>query len=92
MSTWRGLLPDAERPGFDALALGIELRQREAYDPGRWEARSVDPVTPRMLARRQDELQLVARPLVRGARDTWIRADATWDAVRRSTGRFHPAH
>lgn len=92
MSTWRGLLPDAERPGFDALALGIELRQREAYDPGRWEARSVDPVTPRMLARRQDELQLVARPLVRGARETWIRADATWDAVRRSSGRFDPAH
>lgn len=92
MSDWRGLLPDAERPGFDALALGIELRQREAYDPGRWEARSVDPVTPRMLARRQDELQLVARPLVRGARETWIRADATWDAVRRSTGRFDPAH
>lgn len=92
MSDWRGLLPDAERPGFDALALGIELRQREAYDPARWEARSVDPVTPRMLARRQDELQLVARPLVRGARETWIRADATWDAVRRSTGRFDPAH
>ena len=92
MSDWRGLLPDAERPGFDALALGIELRQREAYDPSRWEARSVDPVTPRMLARRQDELQLVARPLVRGARDTWIRADATWDAVRRSTGRFDPTH
>ena len=92
MSDWRGLLPDAERPGFDALALGIELRQREAYDPSRWEARSVDPVTPRMLARRQDELQLVARPLVRGARETWIRADATWDAVRRSTGRFDPTH
>ncbi|MBN9211051.1 MAG: DNA/RNA helicase [Microbacterium sp. 71-36] len=92
MSDWRGLLPDTERAAFDALALGIELRQREAYDPSRWEARSVDPVTPRMLARRQDELQLVARPLVRGARETWIRADATWDAVRRSTGRFDPAH
>lgn len=92
MTTWRRLLPDAERPGFEALALGIELRQREAYDPSRWEARSVDPVTPRMLAQRQDELQLVARPLVRGAREAWIRADATWDAVRRSRGRFDPAH
>ena len=91
MTDWRGLLPDAERPGFEALALGIEMRQREAYDPARWEARSVDPVTPRMLARRQDDLQLVARPLVRGARETWIRADATWDTVRRSTGRFDPA-
>ncbi len=92
MSDWRGLLPDAERPGFEPLALGVELRQREAYDPARWEARSIDPVTPRMLARRQEDLQLVARPLVRGARETWIRADATWDTVRRSTGRFDPAH
>ncbi len=92
MSSWRDLLPGAERASFDALALGVELRQREAYDPARWEARAVVAVTPRLLARRQDDLQLVARPLVRGARETWIRADATWDAVRRSSGRFDPAH
>lgn len=92
MSSWRGLLPSAERPSFEALALGVELRQREAYDPSRWEARAVEAVTPRMLARRQDDLQLAARPLVRGARETWIRADATWDAVRRSRDRFDPAH
>ncbi|MFG6277875.1 DEAD/DEAH box helicase [Microbacterium sp. 5K110] len=92
MTSWRGLLPSGEQPGFDALALGIELRQRAPYDPSHWQARSVDPVTPRMLARRQDDLQLVARPLVRGARETWIRADATWDVVRRSGGRFDPAH
>nr|WP_199858628.1 DEAD/DEAH box helicase [Microbacterium sp. CFBP 8794] len=72
--------------------MGVELRQREAYDPARWEARAVVPVTPRSLAQRQDDLQLVARPLVRGARDAWIRADATWDVVRRSSGRFDPAH
>lgn len=92
MTSWRDLLPGAERASFDALALGLELRQREAYDPARWEARAVVAVTPRLLARRQDDLQLVARPLVRGARETWIRADATWDAVRRSSGRFDPAH
>lgn len=92
MSSWRDLIPGAERASFDDLALGIELRQREAYDPARWEARAVVPVTPRLLARRQDDLQLVARPLVRGARDAWIRADATWDTVRRSSGRFDPAH
>lgn len=91
MSSWRDLLPGTPPRTFDALALGIELRQREAYDPARWEARAVVPVTPRLLARRQDDLQLVARPLVRGARDAWIRADATWDAVRRSAGRFEPA-
>ncbi len=91
MTTWRDLLPGPESRSFDALALGVELRQREAYDPARWEARAVVPVTPRLLVQRQDDLQLVARPLVRGARDTWIRADATWDAVRRSSGRFDPA-
>lgn len=92
MTTWRDLLPGAEPRAFDALALGVELRQREAYDPSRWEARAVVPVTPRLLAQRQDDLQLVARPLVRGAREAWIKADATWDTVRRSTGRFDPAH
>jgi superfamily II DNA or RNA helicase len=91
VTSWRDLVPAGERPAFEALALGIELRQREAYDPSRWEARAVVPVTPRSLANRQDDLQLVARPLVRGARDAWIRADATWDVVRRSTGRFDPA-
>ncbi|MBB3158145.1 hypothetical protein FHS07_001841 [Microbacterium proteolyticum] len=91
MTTWRDLVPRSEPAALEPLALGIELRQREAYDPTRWDARTVVPVTPRTLARRQDDLQLVARPLVRGTRDTWIRADATWDAVRRSSGRFDPA-
>lgn len=91
MTTWRDLVPRSEPAEREPLALGIELRQREAYDPARWDARAVLAVTPRMLAERQDDLQLVARPLVRGARDTWIRADATWDAVRRSSGRFDPA-
>lgn len=92
MTSWRDLVPAGETTAFEPLALGVELRQREAYDPARWEARAVVPVTPRSLAQRQDDLQLVARPLVRGARDAWIRADATWDAVRRSSGRFDPAH
>ncbi|WP_150956481.1 DEAD/DEAH box helicase [Microbacterium testaceum] len=92
MTSWRELIPGGAAPSYAGLALGIELRQREAYDPARWEARAVVPVTPRMLARRQDDLQLVARPLVRGARDAWIKADATWDAVRRSSGTFDPAH
>lgn len=91
MTSWRDLLPGTPPRTFDALALGIELRQRDAYDPARWGARAVVAVTPRSLARRQDDLQLVARPLVQGAREAWIKADATWDAVRRSTGRFDPA-
>ncbi|MDQ1084273.1 MULTISPECIES: DEAD/DEAH box helicase [Microbacterium] len=92
MTSWRDLLPPRAPAAFEPLALGVELRQREAYDPARWEARAVVPVTPRLLAQRQDDLQLVARPLMRGAREAWIKADATWDAVRRSTGRFDPAH
>ncbi|KQM37156.1 DEAD/DEAH box helicase [Microbacterium sp. Leaf203] len=92
MTSWRELIPASGAEPHAALALGIELRQREAYDPARWEARAVVPVTPRLLAQRQDDLQLAARPLVRGARDAWIRADATWETVRRSAGRFDPAH
>jgi len=91
MTSWRDLLPGVDASTFEAIALGVELRQREAYDPRRWEARSVEPVTPRMLARRQDDLLLVARPLVRGARESWVRGDATWEVVRRSTARFDPA-
>lgn len=90
MTSWRDLAPAGETAVFEPLALGVELRQREAYDPSRWEARAVVPVTARSLAKRQDDLQLVARPLVRGARDAWIRGDASWDAVRRSSGRFDP--
>jgi len=92
VTSWRELIPASGAEPHAALALGIELRQREAYDPARWEARAVVPVTPRLLAQRQDDLQLAARPLVRGARDAWIRADATWETVRRSAGRFDPAH
>ncbi|MFJ4038804.1 DEAD/DEAH box helicase [Microbacterium sp. NPDC090007] len=92
MTSWRDLVAGTTARAYDALALGIELRQRDAYDPARWGTRAVVAVTPRSLARRQDDLQLVARPLVQGAREAWIKADATWDAVRRSTGRFDPAH
>ncbi len=92
MTSWRELIPSGGAASYEALALGVELRQREAYDPGRWEARAVVPVTPRLLAQRQDDLQLAARPLVRGSREAWIKADATWETVRRSPARFDPAH
>ncbi|MDQ1173770.1 superfamily II DNA or RNA helicase [Microbacterium testaceum] len=92
MTSWRELIPSGGAPSYEALALGVELRQREAYDPARWEARAVVPVTPRLLAQRQDDLQLAARPLVRGSREAWIKADATWETVRRSPVRFDPAH
>jgi superfamily II DNA or RNA helicase len=92
VSSWRSLLPSPEAALGTPLALGVELRQRDAYDPARWEPRAVEAVTPRALARRADELSLAVRPLVPGARGDWIRGDVSWDAVRRAPERFRPAH
>jgi superfamily II DNA or RNA helicase len=92
MSSWRKLIPAEDADGRTPLALGVELRQREAYDPARWDPRGIAPVTPRALAQRSDELSIAVRPLVPGARGTWIKGDVSWDAVRRFPDRFSPAH
>ncbi|MFG6401393.1 DEAD/DEAH box helicase [Microbacterium sp. P04] len=89
---WRALLPSEDSAEQTPLALGIELRQREAHDPRRWDPRKVEAVTPRMLAAGQHDLQLAVRPLMRGARGEWIKGDVSWDAVRRSPGRFGVHH
>jgi len=82
MSSWRNLIPVAAGDERTPLALGVELRQREAYDPARWDPRGIAAATPRALARRQDELSIAVRPLVPGTRGTWIKGDVSWDAVR----------
>lgn len=92
MSSWRSLIPVTEDADRTPLALGVELRQRDAYDPSRWDPRGVSAVTPRSLARRQDDLSIAARPLVPGARGAWIRGDVSWDTIRRFPDRFRPAH
>lgn len=88
--SWRDLVASASASAHAPLALGVELRQREPHDPRRWDPRTTEAVTPRALARRQDELQLAVRPLTRGARGGWVKKDAAWDDVRRSTSRFAP--
>ncbi|MFJ6652310.1 DEAD/DEAH box helicase [Microbacterium sp. NPDC091313] len=91
-ASWRMLLPPPGAPSGEPLALGVELRQRDAYDPRRWDPRGTAAVTPRALASRQDELSIAVRPLVGGARGGWIKGDATWDEVRRHPERFAAAH
>jgi superfamily II DNA or RNA helicase len=88
--SWRSLLPADASDEAPRLALGVELRQREGYDPGNWNPRRVEAVTPRTLSAASD-VHLAVRPLMRGARDAWIKGDASWDAVRRSPSRFGAA-
>ncbi|TFV82190.1 DEAD/DEAH box helicase [Microbacterium sp. dk485] len=92
MSSWRALIPVSEDSAATPLGLGVELRQRDAYDPGRWEPRAVAAATPRALARRQDELSIALRPLVPGARGGWIRGDVSWGSIRRFPERYRAAH
>lgn len=92
MAHWRSLLPEPDESDRIPLAVGIELRRREPYDPSRWDPRAVESVTPRTLARTRDGLQLAARPLVPGARGGWVKADVSWDTVRRMPERYAPAH
>jgi superfamily II DNA or RNA helicase len=91
--TWRNLL-DPPPAGVDRpLALGVELRQREAYRSTEWAPRKVTAAEPRSLARRQDDLVLAIRPLVRSdSTGAWIKGDASWDAVRRPSAPFRRAH
>jgi superfamily II DNA or RNA helicase len=92
-TTWRSLLEEPAPREGPPLALGVELRQREPYSDRSWAPRRVEAVTPRTLARRQDDLSLAVRPLVRSARTgAWIKGDASWDAVRRPGAPFNPAH
>lgn len=85
-TAWSSILPGSDEPAGAPLALAFALRQRSTFAPGRWQPRRTEPVTPRALAHRQDELSLAVRPLMRGARGGWIKGDASWDAVRRTWG------
>lgn len=51
-TSWRSLLPAGDAGAREPLALGVELRQRDAYDAARWDPRGVSAATPRELARR----------------------------------------
>ena len=89
---WRALL-DSSRTSADAqpLAIGIELRMRPDRSFDRWGPAALQTATPRDLAGEHGELLLVVRPLTRSASTgKWIQGDASWDSVRRSSGRYDP--
>ncbi|WP_144877666.1 DEAD/DEAH box helicase [Microbacterium sp. 1.5R] len=87
MNDWRSLLPAKDSGGRSPLALGIELRLRDAR--GTWSARPQRAATPRDVVKREGEILLGVRPLVRSeATGAWIQGQASWDAVRRPGSQF----
>ncbi|WP_431779616.1 DEAD/DEAH box helicase [Microbacterium aurantiacum] len=93
-SHWRDLLGtggrDGDGDGGETLALGLELRRREPYDPARWEPRGVATVTTATLTGVAGDLHVALRPLMRGSRGDWIRGDVSWESLRRGPSRFRP--
>ena len=88
-TSWRDLLGTPPDSRTQALALGVELRHREARGDNHWAPRQLRPATPRDLAKRSGELLLAIRPLVRSRQTgAWIQGQAGWDAVRRDSSRF----
>ncbi|MCK2021734.1 DEAD/DEAH box helicase [Microbacterium sp. kSW2-24] len=88
---WRALLGSRDDADDDLapLALGVELRYREARGGNPWAARPLRAATPRDVARRTGEILLGIRPLERSAASgAWVQGGATWDAVRRSSARY----
>jgi superfamily II DNA or RNA helicase len=88
---WRALLGSSDESDEDLapLALGVELRYREARGGNPWVARPLRAATPRDVARRSGEILLGIRPLERSAASgSWVQGGATWDAVRRSSARY----
>ena len=87
MNDWRSLLPAKVRDGDTPLALGVELRLRDAR--GSWSARPQRAASPRDVAKREGEILLGVRPLVRSeATGAWIQGQASWDALRRPGSQF----
>ncbi|MEJ6554295.1 DEAD/DEAH box helicase [Microbacterium esteraromaticum] len=87
---WRALLNASDTAQTElSLALGIEVRVRPRHSFDRWGPAALHAATPRDLAGDHGEILLCVRPLVRSASTgRWIQGDASWDSVRRSSGRF----
>jgi len=87
--SWRALTAPAAAVHSQPVALGIELRHREARGENHWAPRAVRPATPRDLAALAGELQLAIRPLMRSHQTgAWIQGHAGWDTVRRDAAQF----
>ena len=89
---WRAILNPPATPGVQPLALGIEVRTRPAQSYDRWGPAALQTATPRELSRGDHgEVLLVVRPFMRSqSTGRWIQGDASWESMRRSSGRFVP--
>lgn len=88
---WRSLVapPPASGAPASALALGVELRQRQSRAAARWETRRIMAVTPRSISANQADLLVGIRPLMRSPQTgKWIKGQASWDVARRPGGPF----
>ncbi|WP_299088439.1 DEAD/DEAH box helicase [uncultured Microbacterium sp.] len=88
---WRSLLAREEPTGIvRPLALGVEVRLRESRESAHWGTRRVQTATPRALQEalargRAEDISVSLRPLARSTgTGAWVRADVSWDIVRRS--------
>lgn len=97
--SWRALLARPESTGtVRSLALGVELRLRESRESAHWGTRRIQTATPRALtdalARgRGDDVSVGLRPLARStSTGAWVRADVSWDTLRRTAGSSIQAH
>ncbi|MCZ4066666.1 DEAD/DEAH box helicase [Microbacterium sp. H37-C3] len=88
--SWRAVLAPAAS-GENAVALGVQLRQRESAAAAHWGPRRVLPATPRSVATSDGELRLAVRPLSRsGTSGRWVQGDESWESLRRGAWRVDP--
>lgn len=87
---WRALFDAAAAPTAAApLALGFEVRVRDARGANPWASRPQRTATPRDVAKGTGEILLGIRPLERSAATgSWVLGSATWDAVRRAPDQY----
>ncbi|WP_313362724.1 hypothetical protein [Microbacterium sp.] len=84
---WRALFEGGAAPAATTpLALGFELRVRDARGANPWASRPQRTATPRDVAKATGEILLGIRPLERSAATgSWVLGSATWDAARRTS-------
>ena len=86
---WRVMLGAPRTDDVTPLALGVELRVRDARGANPWASRPQRTATPRDVAKGTGELLLGIRPLERSAATgAWVLGSATWDAVRRAPEQY----
>lgn len=87
---WRALFDAGTAPAAATpLALGFEVRVRDARGANPWASRPQRTATPRDVAKGVGEILLGIRPLERSAATgSWVLGSATWDAVRRAPDQY----